>query len=265
MALRTSPARKKIRANGRSTIPPVPPEDGGDDEDEDDDQALDVQLALFLRRPPTAADHFVCLAQSGQGDQVVQDRSAAEVRQLTAARFANELVGFCDRWAKSEGREVRFRGTWQSGDRVLGSYSWRSGYGDPMKLDGTVESMFMQMQRSFETKDRMNIESLGMLKDGWHELLKLAYKRIAELELSLATANDRLKKAGDVDAEIAITTSAAAIQQRERFADIIEGRVMPIMQAMAVRYLGSPPGVVVPAQNPQGEGGGQTPTAAKPS
>lgn len=237
MAPRTPPL-KRIRASSRSTVPPVPLEDDDSDADE---PALDQQLAMFVRRPPSAADRFIAIAQSSQGDQIVQDRSATELRATDSRAFANELASHCERWARVEGREVRFRGTWQAGDRVLGSYSWRAGNGDPLKLDGTVESMLIQMQRHIETRDRVALEERGMLKDGWSELLKLAYKRIGELEAHLAAANDRLKKAGDVDAEIAITTTAAQLEQRARLNDIVETRVLPIIQALAVRHLGSQP------------------------
>jgi hypothetical protein len=53
-----------------------------DDADEPDDEiATDTALFLFLRKPPSAADHCVIIATTQQGEHVVQDRTVSEVRK----------------------------------------------------------------------------------------------------------------------------------------------------------------------------------------
>lgn len=229
--------RPKTRASSRSSAPTVDPDELDDElEEAEEAAAIDESLALFFRRPPSAADHVRVIAATSGGEQIVQDRSVNEVR-ADPVQFANDVAHQCDRFARAEQREVRFRAIWMRDDRVLASHGWRAGKGDPLKLDGTIESLMMQLQRSSETKDRIYHEGLSMLQSGWGTLLGLLQKRVNELEKQLDAAHERLRKVGDADAEIAVQNAAAMLQQRERMADIVEGRVLPIVQQLAVQHL----------------------------
>lgn len=227
-------------------------EDDSDDDDDDDGEiATDHALALFLRRPPTSADHWVCVAYTAAGEQVVQDRSALEAR-TRPVDLANETYAACQRWATAEGRKTRFRVTWQAADRVLASHQWTSGEGDPSALDGTVESFLSQQQRHAETQHRLHHEGFSMVQDAWKQLLAASMKRIEALERDNETLRDRLRKAGDVEADIAVQQVAAELEQRNRTADILEHKVLPIAQALILRRLAGddqPPPSAAPAAN----------------
>lgn len=69
-------------------------------------------------------------------------------------------------------------------------------------------------------------------------MLSGAMKRIEALERDNEQLRDRLKKAGDVDAEVTYSTVAAEIEQRQRLTEIMESRLMPIAQALLAKQLG---------------------------
>lgn len=219
-------------------------DDDDDDETEDDDTpSTDEALTLFLRRPPSAADHVLVTAFTNTGDQVIQDRIATEARKAPA-ELANMVMDQCERFARAEGREIRFRATWQQSDRVLASHQWRCGEGDPTtRLDGTVESFLSQQQRHDETNQRLHHEGFAMLQEGWRGLLSVANKRIEALERDNEALRERLRKVGDVDAEIAVQQVAADLEARSRTADILEHKLLPVVTAMVLKAADGPNGL----------------------
>jgi len=206
---------------------------------ESEGQPIDEALTLFLRRPPSAADHFITRAQGIQGtldDVVIVDASVKDATETPGA-FADQLVKTCAKWARSEGRELRFRGTWQAGDRVLASYGWRAGEGSTQPLDGSTESFLAQQQRHLETMMRLHHEAHEMVQDGWAKLLSASQKRCEALEALANDQADRLRRAGDVDAEIAINTVAADIETRARTQEIMQQRLLPLVEALIVKSI----------------------------
>lgn len=216
----------------------MPAADADDDEPELEPEAIsrDHALTLFLRRPPAAADHFVVTAFATTGDHVVQDRSAAECRE-DPVQLANDTIEGAERFAKSEGREMRFRATWQAGDRVLASHQWSCGEGDPRALDGTVESLLAQQQRHAEADHRLHHDGFAMVQEGWRDLNLAQKAEIAELRKECHELRERLRKVGDLETEIAAAEAASNLEQRSRTADILENRVLPIVQGLAMKYL----------------------------
>jgi len=231
MARRKPNPPRATRGNSRST-PHLPPPESAAPEP----LAIDEALALFLRRPPAGADRIVVLASSSAGEQLVQDRSVAEAR-AGAAQLANDMMTVCERWARTEGKTTRFRGQWQAGERVLGSYQWQCGEGSPTELDGTVDSFLQQQQRHAETQQRLHHEGFAMVQDSWKQLLSMAMRRIESLERDLAEARDRLRKSNDVDAELAITATVADIDAKQRTAKLIEERLIPMILPIAQQLL----------------------------
>ena len=216
---------------------------------DDDDDELEVASALrmFLRRPPTGADHAVVTASTPQGDQVVRDCSIVLVR-TDASGVATDCADACDRWARAEGREVRFRVQWLDGERVLGTHQWRVGEGDPQALDGTVESFLTQQQRHAETQHRLYHDGYEMVQEGWRTLLKAANERIKSLEADNAELRDRLRKVDDVSSEIALASAQADLDARGRTADILEQRLLPMAQALLLQQAQRPPSAASPGR-----------------
>lgn len=244
---KSSPTRVKQPSKTRSRRRVVDPDDLDDLDDDttaaisvdenDDAISQDTALTLFFRRPPAIADHVVVIAITPQGEQIVQDRSAQEARREPAT-LANAVLDACSRWAAAEGRQTRFRCLWQAGDRVVASHQIVCGDGDPTALDGTVDSFLAQQQRHQETQTRLHHEGFAMVQDAWRSMLSGAMKRIEALERDNEQLRDRLKKAGDVDAEVTYSTVAAEIEQRQRLTEIMESRLMPIAQALLAKQLG---------------------------
>jgi seryl-tRNA(Sec) selenium transferase len=183
-----------------------------------------------------AADHFVTTVHTHHGESILQDRSVAEVRD-EPVELANATIEASERWARADGREVRFRATWQAGDRVLASHQWTSGEGDPTALDGTVDSFLAQQQRHQEADHRLHHDGFAMVQDGWKSLLKLAQTQIETLSKENAELRERLRKSGDVDNEIAMAHAASELEGRARTAELIESRILPLVQHMAMKYL----------------------------
>lgn len=208
-----------------------------DELDEPEPIALNHALTLFFRNPPGGADHMLVLAHTANGDQIVQDRSTSEIAR-DPATHANAVASACERWAQTEGRQTRFRVTWQAGDRVLASHQLACGEGDPTALDGTVDSFLSQQQRHSEVQHRLHHEGFSMVQDAWKQLLSGAMKRIEALERDNENLRDRLRKAGDVEAEIMTAQVAADLEQRVRTTEIVESRLLPIVQQLVTRHLG---------------------------
>lgn len=232
-----------------------------DDAEPANDNALeaisqDHQLTLFFRNPPGGADHVVVTAQSSTGDQIVEDRSTTEVAK-DAARHANAVANGCARWAQTEGRQTRFRVTWCSGDRVLASHQLVYGDLDPTTLDGTVESFLSQQQRHAEVGHRLHHEGFSMVQDAWKQLLAGSMKRIEALERDNEQLRERLRKAGDVEAEILTAQVAADLEHRMRTTDLVETRLFPIVQQLLMKQLGG--GGTLPANENGAANGGADP------
>ena len=230
-------SKSRPRATRARTPPTLSVDDFNEDEEEDDDEiAADHALALFLRRVPSGADHWVCMALTNHGDHIVQDRSAPEAKNRPV-ELANDTVAICSKWAAAEGKQTRFRCTWQAGDRVLASHQWTCGDGDPSALDGTVESFLAQQQRHAETNHRLHLEGFQLVAEAQKTLLASAMRRIEALERDNEMLRERLRKIGDIDADIAVQTVAAELEQKTRTVDILEHKVLPVVQAVLMQKL----------------------------
>lgn len=196
----------------------------------------DEALTLFLKRAPLGADRFVVTAMSHAGEHVVQDRTAKEAIRAHVM-MANSTIMACDRWAHSEGRECRFRATWQQGERVLASHQWRAGQGDPQALNGTVESFLSQVQRHLENREQNTYETQSTQLEAWKTLSGAQNRRIEALEKENDHLRERLRRVDDVSSELAIEHAKADIESRGRTVDILENRVLPIVQAYVAQQL----------------------------
>lgn len=213
-----------------------------DDSDDSDDSpaaaATDEALAEFLGAPPTAADSMHVVASNPSGDAVVQVRQRKEVL-ADPDGIADHISAACERWAQSERRLVRFRASWHRGERVVATHAFEHGTAstDQPILDGSAQSFLVQQQHAQLARDKLFIESQEMTYDSWKQLLAIANKRNEALEKENDLLRERLRKADDVGNEIAIESARAEIEQRGRTADLIEKRVLPIVQAIAVQKL----------------------------
>jgi hypothetical protein len=231
------PKRKPARRNVRLLPAPIPDSSSSPTASTPRSElAIDEALTLFLRRPPHEADRLIITAHGSASPQsIVQDVAASDVRE--AGNFANAVIGLCERWAVAEGRETRFLACWTiGGQRVLASYQWACGDGRP-PLDGTGVSLLAQQQQHAEVQHRLYHEGYSLVTEGWKALLQTFQTRILALEKENHELRDRLHKAGDVDAEIAIQSAAADLETRARTSALLEERLLPIVEAFAVKAL----------------------------
>lgn len=254
MAPKRKTNRRQTPVKQRSTTPRkrtriVDPDDYDLEEIEDDAAAaapidqldepghdLDRALTLFVRRPPTGADHIAVWATTMHGDQLIQDRLASEAREDPTGT-ANLILDSARQWATVEGRRTMFRILWQAGDRTLGAYQLACGTGDSNQLDGSVNSFLSQQQRHAEVQHRLQHQGFELAQDAWARLQSASMQRIEALEKDNAALRERLRKAGDIDAEIAFSTVAADLEQRARRTEIFEARVLPMVQQLIMAKL----------------------------
>jgi hypothetical protein len=91
-----------------------------------------------------------------------------------------------------------------------------------------------------------------MVQDAWKSQNASQQRRIDALEKDNELLRDRLRKAGDVDAEIAIQHAASDLEARERNANIMEHKVLPVLQHLLISKMNAangnaPPVAAAPA------------------
>lgn len=225
---RQTRASSKLR---KALAPPVT------DLDDADQLAHDEQLALFLRRPPLGAERVVIVAHTSAGERVVEDRAASEAR-AAPVQLANATLARCERWARTEKRETRFRAEWRAGDRTLASHQWQAGEGgDPTALDGTAESIISQMQRHVEARDRVHLEHQSEQNAGWRDLVNELRAEIRELRADNQVLREKRRKADDVETEMALARLQAEIESKGQTMDIVQHQLLPLVQAVAVEHM----------------------------
>lgn len=201
----------------------------------------DAALLSFVCAPALGADRLVVMALSPSGDSVIQDRQAAEAKRA-AAELTLAIEVSCERYATAERRQVRFRAAWMRGEKTLATYQWEVGSGtQERELDGSVQSFLQQQQQMQLAQHKLHLEGFEMVQESWKNLLNLQNKRIEALERDNAELRDRLRKMDDVGSEIAIEQMRADVEARGRTADLVEKRLLPLAQAIAVRHLESAP------------------------
>jgi len=243
----------KRRRTSAASVPTDPPEASltvGSSE-----PPLDQALELFMRRPPSAADHLVVTVLAFDGSEhLLADISRTEVAAETT-EAANQIALSSRSWAANERRECRFRALWQGSDRILSSYAWRSGESAEANggaLDGTMQAMLAQNQRHLESLMRLLIEKDAGHQRSFDRLTSMQDRRILALETRANELAERLRAAGDSDNELATQTLAAELEGRARTQEILLTRVVPLIEAAAVRHF-------------QSVSGAPQPTAADPS
>jgi hypothetical protein len=240
--MRKPPTRtdKRTRARATATTPPTNGAPSAASDVELAATATDEAIADFVCSPPAAADHVLVVVTASTGDVIVQDRTASECKRNPVG-VAAQIAVACERWADVERRACRFRATWMRGEKTLATHSWQCGAseGGAPELDGSVISFLIQMQRNNQEEHKLKIERSEMEIEGWKTLLGFADKRIASLERDNQELRDRLRKLDDVGSELAIENARADIEARQRTADLLEKRVLPIAQAVIAHQMES--------------------------
>lgn len=205
----------------------------------------DDSLIVFVGAPPANADRLVVIASGAAGEQLLQDRTAAECKR--EPHFVAEQISVaCERWAIVEGRLVRFRASWMRGEKSCATHAWQAGSNedDQQVLDGSVMSVLVQLQRVFDAQAqsivnerKLSLEKDEMVKDSWQLLFSVQNQRITALEKDNDGLRDRLRKLDDVGTELALENARADIEQRGRTADLLEKRVLPIAQAFLAQKM----------------------------
>jgi len=245
---RNSSIRKSASARPPQTRTAIPT-NGSQQDDSEDDEVDD--LHAFLSDPPAVADHVLVVAASPSGDAIVQDRTATECKRNPDAIAAATTIA-CEHWAHSERRIVRFRAVWMRGEKVLATHAWECGEssGDKQQLDGSVSSFLQQQQLFAQAQHKLHLEGFEMVQEGWQKLLTLQNKRIEALERDNQELRDKLRKLDDVSSEIASEQIRAEIASRSRTVDLLESRVLPIVQAVAAKHLQAQNSAPAPAAVP---------------
>lgn len=223
-------------------------------EDEPESDLVDEALLSFVMTPAAGADRLTVFALSPAGDTVIQDRQASEAKR-NPEPLAISIATACERFAATERRAIRFRAAWQRGDRTLATYAWECGTNTKdRELDGSVQSFLLQQQQFAQAQHQLHLEGFEMVQESWKSLLTLQNKRIESLERDNNELRDRLRKMDDVGSELAIEQMRAEIESRGRTADLIEKRVLPIAQALALKISNGLPAPVAGQSKPeQGE------------
>jgi hypothetical protein len=146
--------------------------------------------------------HELVLVASGEPDALWR-ADKEQVDSFRADELATELQTIASTHADARSTSIRFFARWLSADgRILVAHSWRTGEGALVPMDGSSESVIMQMQRLVETSLRtaseQNTEAINALKyvtktlidEG--ELLRaeLRVRRDTELEGKAPTESD---------------------------------------------------------------------------
>lgn len=232
-------APKRPRKASVMSLPPLRASSAGatpdEPEDEPESELVDEALLSFVMTPAAGADRLTVFALSPSGDAVIQDRQAIEAKR-NPEPLAISIASACERYAATERRAVRFRAAWQRGDRTLATYNWEAGTNTKdRELDGSVQSFLLQQQQFAQAQHQLHLEGFEMVQESWKSLLSLSNKRIEALEKDNQELRDRLRKMDDVGSEIAIEQMRAEIETRGRTADLIEKRILPIAQAVALK------------------------------
>lgn len=230
--------RKKQPAARRTLPPPAASIAGATHEDEDASELVeDAALLSFVSTPALGADHLLVLALNPSGDAVIQNRQAQEARRIPE-ELTLSIAASCERHAAIEKRAVRFRASWMRNDKTLATYAWECGSGKAEReLDGTVQSFLIDQQSNAREMHKLQIESFEMVQEGWKALHALQNKRIEALERENGELRDRLRKLDDVQTELAIEQMRVDLEQRGKTVDMVEKRLLPIVQAFAVKKL----------------------------
>jgi hypothetical protein len=212
--------------------------DEPDESEPDLTELVDEALLSFVMTPALGSTNLLVLALSPTGDAVIQDRQVAEARRIPE-QLAISIEQACERHAEAERRACRFKAAWMRGDKTLATYAWECGSSQRQQvdLDGSALSFLQQQQLFAQAQHKLHLEGFEMVQEGWAKLLQLQNKRIEALERDNAELRDRLRKLDDVGSELAIEQMRVETEQRGRTADLLEKRVLPIVQAFAVKQL----------------------------
>lgn len=193
-------------------------------------------LAAFLDAPPRFADRVSVGAWYGHDAPLVPIQTRAR-EEVDAAELAAAIVRQCARWDTR--RRMRFEIRWLRDEHVLASLIQEYGAdrSGGVELDGSVRSFLAQQQSNSQAQHKLHLEGFEMVQEGWRSLLSLQNKRIEGLEKDNAELREKLRKADDVGSEIAIESARAEIEARGRTADILEKRLLPIAEAIAVQKI----------------------------
>lgn len=204
---------------------------------------LDVALELFLRKPPSAADHLIVSLQGfgPDSDQIVIDLTRAEAQEV-GPDLANQITMAARSLAANERKECRFRAQWCVSDRVLGSYGWRAGDAaqDAVHLDGTLQSLLAQNQRHLETAMRINAEGDTRTQrtlDSQQRIITMLEKRNAALEARINELAEELAQRRNGSEELAATELAAHLESKARTQEILLQRGLPLLEMVIARSM----------------------------
>jgi regulator of replication initiation timing len=187
--------------------------------------------------PALGADHLLVLSLSPTGESVIQNRQAAEARRRPEDLTVS-IAASCERYAAIERRAVRFRAAWMRGEKTLATYQWESGSGKPEReLDGTVQSFLVDQQANNRELTKLMIESFELSQASWKAQVVMLSEQNADLHKENAELRTRLRKLDDAQTDLAFEQMRAELEQKGRTFDLVEKRLLPIAQAVAMRHL----------------------------
>lgn len=125
-----------------------------------------VNITTASKTPRDATE--LVLVASGEPDALWR-ADKEQVDAYRADELATELQTLAATHAETRATSIRFFVRWVAVDgRILVAHSWRTGEGALVPMDGSSESVIMQMQRLVETSLRVaseqNTEAMNALK-----------------------------------------------------------------------------------------------------
>ena len=143
--------------------------------------------ATTASKTPRDATELVLVA-SGEPDPLWR-ADKEQVDAFRADELATELQTIAGTHADARGNSIRFFVRWLSLDgRTLVAHSWRTGDGAQSPMDGSAESIVVQMQRlvdnSLRVASEQNTETINALKWMVHSSVQESEALRAELRIS---------------------------------------------------------------------------------
>lgn len=227
------------------------------------------RFSMFLRGAPADATRCVVLAY-GVSDIVLVDIPRDAVEREGVERIAMLTLDAAREYAESERRECRFAAQWRTehGD-VRATHSWRAGTSPGLTLDGSDDSLVVQMQGHVE---RLVVavldDGLANLTKAWKETLsessteKRAWQnRCVNLERENAELRAKLERAKMHEHDLREVELALEAEKSVRAQQLVE-KLLPV--ALAKFGIAVPPEVaaslasIAGQQNEKGEHGGKS-------
>lgn len=190
-----------------------------------------AKIANWMQEAPAESEALRLTAKRPLGgDQLLVEIQITELAEKTPQGYAEYLVSQCEQWADTLNRECSFLLQWLAGgERPLATLQFRCGPFDAnaVPIDGSPESFLLQLQATTLQKDKMLLEMVRTMSEGYRGMIELLSDRLVTLERDRSSVE--AQRAEIVKSEADLLTDA---QDNERFKYLV-GLAEKLLQAGA--------------------------------